>query len=381
MPWSTTPMDQRARFIFDLEACRYSMTELCQRYAISRKTGYKWAQRYVEEGLEGLRDRSRAPHRSPYRTSEPVRQALIQCRQAHPTWGPKKLVRVLARREPSWSWPAPSTAGEILRQAGLVPRRRRRRRTAAPTQPPRVEPQAPNELWTADFKGEFRTGDRRYCYPLTIADRHSRFLLQCRALPSTAGLGARAWFERTFQEYGLPEGILTDNGPPFGSRAIHRLSRLGVWWLRLGIRLLRIQPGHPEQNGAHERMHRTLKGQTARPPAAGLRTQQRCFDAFVHEYNHERPHEALDFQCPESLYQVSDRPYPSRLPAVEYPGHFEVRKVRHNGEIQWRGQRHFLSETLEGEAVGFEEIDDGLWSVHFTTVLLARFDEREGSFC
>lgn len=369
MPWSTTtPMDQRARFIFDLQACCYTMTELCQRYGISRKTGYKWAQRFVEEGLVGLQDRSRAPRRCPHRTPEPVRDKLIEYRRAHPTWGPKKLVRVLARKEPGRSWPAPSTAGEILRQAGLVPRRRRRRRVQAPTHPPKVDPRAPIELWTADFKGQFRTGDHRYCYPLTIADRYSRFFLQCRALPSTAGRGTRAWFERTFQEYGLPAAILTDNGSPFGTRAIHHLSRLSVWWLRLGIRLVRIQPGHPEQNGAHERLHRALKRQTVRPPAASLRRQQDCFDAFVQEYNHERPHEAIDFQCPGSLYRASTRLYPSRLPLVEYPGHFEVQKVRHNGEIQWQGKRYFLSEALAGEPVGFEEVNDGLWSVCFTSL-------------
>ncbi|MCB1057680.1 MAG: IS481 family transposase [Acidobacteria bacterium] len=371
-------MDQRARFIFDLRSCRYTMTELCERYGVSRKTGYKWAERYVDGGIESLQDRSRAPHHSPQRTPEPLREALIEARQAHPTWGPKKLLRILSNRHPTWPWPALSTAGEILRQAGLVaPRRRRRRRPQPPTQPLKTAPTRPNQLWTADFKGEFRTGDHRYCYPLTIADGCSRFLLACEGQSSTSIEQTRPGFERTFETYGLPDGILTDNGPPFGSHGLLRLSKLSVWFAKLGIELYRIQPGHPEQNGSHERMHRTLKRETARPPAADLQSQQARFDAFVQEYNDERPHEALDQECPQSLYQASLRPYPQQVPEVDYPGHFEVRRVRPNGEVKWQGQRHFLSEALAGERVGFEEVDDGIWSVVFATILLARYDERE----
>ena len=377
MPWSeTTAMSERRRFIEDLESMLFTMTELCQQYGISRKTGYKWAARYVKEGVNGLADRSRAPKRSPQRTEQRVVDALVELRRKHPLWGPKKLLGYWKRRRPDWPWPAASTAGEILKRAGLVkaqPRRRRRPHSGRP----QIEVLGANDLWTADFKGEFRTGDRRYCYPLTVADRCSRYLLSCQGRRSTAYARARPVFEKLFRKKGLPRGILSDNGVPFSSTALAGLSRLSVWWIKLGIQPVLIQPGHPEQNGAHERMHRTLKAETTRPPARNLLAQQRSFDTFRREFNHQRPHEALGQRPPAEFYQASPRPYPKRLQEIEYPGHYEVRRVRTDGSIKWQGQFLYVSQVLSGEPVGLEEVDDGIWSLHFAQLLLARLDERE----
>lgn len=286
MPWSeTTKMRERVRFVGDVERELFSMTELCQRYGISRETGYTWVDRYFEHGVEGLKDQSRAPKSCPHRTDPAVVELLAEARRRHPSWGPKKLIAWLDRRHHR-PWPAASTAGEILKRLGLVKERRRRRRIGHPGRPLTVATAA-NQLWTADYKGQFKTKDGLYCYPLTVADSFSRYLLGCRALPSTKTLGTRQAFERLFYQYGLPEAIRTDNGTPFASsNAIGRLSRLSVWWIRLGIRPELIEPSHPEQNGSHERMHKTLKAETTRPPAANRSAQQRKFELFRHEYNH-----------------------------------------------------------------------------------------------
>lgn len=377
MPWSeTTTMSERGCFIEDLESTLFTMTELCQQYGVSRKTGYKWAARYVSEGVEGLADRSRAPKHSPQRTEERVVDALLELRRKHPRWGPKKLLGYWVRRRPEWFWPAASTVGAILKRAGLIQSPPRRRRHPHPGRS-QIEVITANDLWTADFKGEFRTGDRRYCYPLTVADRCSRYLLGCQGRRSTDYAGARSVFEKLFRNKGLPSGILSDNGTPFSSTALAGLSRLSVWWIKLGIQPLLIEPGHPEQNGAHERMHRTLKAETTRPPAKNLAAQQRRFNAFRQEFNHERPHEALGQRPPAEFYQASPRPYPKKLREVEYPGHYEVRRVRTDGSIKWQGRFLYVSQVLCGEPVGLEEVDDGIWSLHFAQLLLARFDQRE----
>lgn len=380
MPWEErTRMDQRMRFVAALSSCRYTMSELCREFGISRKTGYKWARRYGREGVEGLRDRSRAPRSCPHRTDARCEQALVEARRAHPRWGPKKLLVGLRKRHPDWPWPAPSTAGQILKRRGLVKPRRRRRRRPAPTKPD-LHVERPNEMWTADFKGEFRMGNTELCYPLTVADRQTRYLLGCEGRSSIAHTHARPVFERLFAEYGLPAKILTDSGPPFGHpNSVRRLSRLAVWWIRLGIEPLLIEPGHPEQNGRHERMHRTLKAETARPPAEDPRRQQRAFDRFRHEYNEDRPHEALGMRPPAELYEPSTQAYPEPAPEVTYPGHFELRRVRSKGEIKWQGQLLFLSQVLHRQTVGLEEVDDRLWSVYFGPVLLGRYDERDRS--
>ena len=377
MPWSeTSPMQERARFIDDLESNLYTMTELCERYGISRKTGYKWAERYGEDGFEGLAERSRAPKTCPHRTDERVRSALVTLRRRHPRWGPRKLLGYLARRQPETAWPAPSTVGEILRQEGLVMPRARRRRRSHPGHE-RREAAAPNDLWSIDFKGQFLTGDRCYCYPLTVVDRHSRYILGCQGLRSISGADTQRVMKRLFRRHGLPAAILSDNGSPFSSQAIQGLSRLSVWWIKLGIEPLLIDRGHPEQNGGHERMHRTLKAETARPPGPHLAAQQQRFNAFRREFNDVRPHEALGQRPPTEYYAPSPRPYPERIGEMEYPGHFEIRRVRTDGTIQWQGERLFLSETVTGELVGLEETDDGVWSLFFGKRLLGRFDERE----
>ena len=381
MGWEgVTVMDQRIRFISDYLEGFFPFTELCQHFGISRKTGYKWVKRYFEEGLVGLEDRSRAPKHCPHRTENRCEAELIQERLRHPRWGPRKLLARLKRRYPDLPWPAVSTAGAILKHHGLVKPRGRRRPRSMPS-PPRIRAEAPNELWTVDFKGEFRTGDRQLCYPLTMVDYASRYFLSCKVRSSTATRHARPVFEAVFEEFGLPRMILCDSGSPFGAaRTPRRLSRLAVWWIKLGIQPLCIQPGHPEQNGAHERLHRTLKAETARPPAPDFPTQQASFDRFRCEYNTERPHEALEMRTPAEFYKPSPRPYPEKLPEVEYPGHYEIRRVDRAGVLYWKGRRIFISEIFHGEPIGFEEINDGLWSVYFAQVLLGRYDEREDDF-
>lgn len=378
MPWDEqTRMDQRVRFIGALESFRFTMTELCRAHGISRKTGYKWAQRWCEEGSSGLEDRSRAPQSQPLRTDSRCEEMLVAARHRHPTWGSRKLLFRLRATHPHLPWPADSTGGGILKRHGLVEPRRCRRSSSRPAKP-LAEANSANALWAVDFKGEFRTGDRQLCYPLTATDRFSRYLLGCRGRKSTSHAGARPVFERWFAEYGLPEAILSDGGLPFSSsRSPCRLSRLSVWWLKLGIRPVVIQPGKPQQNGSHERMHRTLKQATARPPAASFWRQQIAFDLFRREFNEDRPHEALEMKMPSDLYQPSPRPFPSQLQELSYPGHYEVRKVRSSGEFKWRGEVLFLSEVLSGEAIGLEETDDGVWSLRFGPLLLGRYDERD----
>lgn len=378
MPWSETTQMSRFQFVTDLESGLYEMTELCEKYGISRKTGYKWAERYGSEGVEGLKDRSRAPKRRPAQTPTEVAQRLVQLRLKHPSWGPRKLLAWLEKHEAERAWPAASTLGGILKREGLVlPSRRRPRRPASGARM-RTEATAANEVWTSDYKGQFRTGDGRLCYPLTVVDSFSRFVLVIQGLPSVAGDLAWPVYERAFRAYGLPEVMRTDNGSPFASSsALAGLTRLSVRWLKLGIRVERNAPSHPEQNGQHEQMHRILKAQTTRPPAADSSSQQDSFDHFRREYNEDRPHEALGQRPPNALYRPSLRSYPKALPKPDYPGHYEVRSVHAGGEIRWQGRYLFLSEALGGERVGLEEYDDGLWAVYFASHRLARFDERE----
>src|SRR6266536_4942834 len=377
MPWKETGrVFERTRFIDDYLSGCFTIAELAARYGVSRKTLYKWLGRHDDAGLAGLADHSRAPAVCPHRTPEMVADQIVAFRRRFPYMGPKKIIARLSELEPLVDWPAPSTAGDILRRNGLVRRRVRRRPPVHPLRLP-VKATAPNEVMTIDFKGQFRLRNRQYCYPLTIVDGFSRYILACDALTSTQMEPARTVFERVFRTYGLPCCILSDNGSPFASPGLARLSRLSMWWIRMGISVTRIVPGRPDQNGAHERMHRTLKEQTTRPPAPDQAAQQSVFDRFRHEYNEERPHEALEQRRPVTLYVPSTRPYPERLPPIEYPGYYETRKVDHTGMIRWHAERVFISHTLEGETIAFEEIDDGIWSVYYGVVLLARFDERE----
>ncbi len=283
MPWlETAPMEQRERFIRDHQLALYTMVELSARYGISRKTGYKWLDRFDAGGREGLGDRSRAPQRCPHKITDAVATLICEARRRHPSWGPDKLLDWLGPRHPTVDFPAVSTAGDLLARKGLVKKRRRRRHFEHPGVVP-IKTAHPNDLWTADFKGHFRTRDGVYCYPLTVADQHTRYLLACHGLLSTKGLGVRPVFDRLFREYGLPNAIRTDNGVPFATTGIHGLSQLNVWWLRLGIQHQRTRPASPQENGAHERMHKTLKAEAIRPPRATLAPQQRAYrDAAAH---------------------------------------------------------------------------------------------------
>jgi putative transposase len=376
MPWSqTSPMDQRTQFIADyLRGC-LSTTELCALYDVSRKTGYKWIDRYLHYGPAGLDERSRKPRASPNQTDQAIVTALLESRRRHPSWGAKKLLVLLHKGHPRWELPGRSTVCDILSRHGMVPKQRQRRRIGHPGKPT-SSMLAPNDLWCADYKGQFKTGNGRYCYPLTVTDGYSRYLLSCQALDSTAVAGAKPVFTRLFKEYGLPARIRTDNGVPFATTTLARLSALSAWWVRLGVMPELIEPGKPQQNGSHERMHRTLKDETTRPPAGNLSAQQRKFNHFRDEFNHERPHEALDQQTPASQYQPSSREMPNKIPPLEYPNRFEVRYVSANGGIRWN--KHFVgvSSVCIGEHVGFEEIDNGIWNVYFGPLKLGRFDER-----
>ncbi len=378
MPWlETAPVEERIQFVHDALSDRFTMAALCARYGVSRRIGYKWLARYEAEGRRGLKDRSRAPHHCPHRIEAELAELICALRRQHPFWGARKLLRILVTRHPRVSeWPAASTVADLLARRGLVMKRRQRRPHSHPgVVPPTTA--APNDLWTADFKGEFRTGNGRYCYPLTIADQHTRFLLTCHGLLSTQTVTARPVFERAFREYGLPRAIRTDNGVPFATQAIHGLSYLNVWWMRLGIQHQRIHPGRPQQNGAHERMHRTLKRQAIRPVRRTCAAQQRAFDAFRVEYNSVRPHEWLNQETPASQYRASPRAYPTPLPPIEYPGHFLVKKVTTGGTFRFQHKLLYIANSLVDQPLGLEETDDGRWSIYLNTVLIATLDERD----
>lgn len=376
MPWKeTSPMDQRTQFIADFLRETISVTELCQLYGVSRKTAYKWIDRYLRLGPAGLEERSRRPRHSPNETAPEIVQALLEARRRHPSWGGKKLLTIVQKRHPRWHLPCRSTVCDILKRHGMVPKTRRRRCIGHPGKPS-SSILAPNDLRTADFKGQFKTGDGLYCFPLTVADAFSRYLLGCQALHSTATVGAKPVFKRLFLEYGLPKRIRTDNGAPFATTSLARLSKLSAWWVRLGILPELIEPGKPQQNGRHERMHKTLKAEATRPPAGNLRAQQRKFNRFRSEFNDIRPHEALDQETPGSVYESSPRPMPKKIPPLEYPDRFEVRYVSANGGIRWNSHWINVSTVCVGEYVALEEIDDGIWSVYFGPLKLGRFHER-----
>jgi putative transposase len=364
------------RFVVEHERGLITMTELCEIYDIARETGYYWLRRYQQGGLEALQDRNRQPQRHPNQTPERIEQAVLELRRAHMRWGPRKLKRVLEREAPQTPWPAASTIGAMLAREGLVIPRKKRRRTPPYTQP-FASTDAPNQVWCADFKGWFRTRDGERVDPLTITDAYSRYLLRCQHVAKTNGEQAQAIFEAAFRQFGLPQAIRTDNGPPFASRALVGLSRLAVWWMKLGIVPERIAAGHPEQNGRHERMHRTLKQETASPPASNLRGQQRAFNRFVGEYNQQRPHEALGMQTPSAVYTPSPRPYPLRVPEPEYGNAMQVRRVGQRGVFYWKGEVVFLSETLIGEAIGLLPENERIYTVYFVTSPVARFDSHQ----
>jgi len=381
MPWKArSPMDERMAFVVRLRDGE-TMAELCREFGVSRKTGYKLKARYEQEGLQGVQERSRAPKRQAQRTTSEVEGLFVQLRNEHPSWGSKKLLDVLERRHPSVHLPARSTVDQILRRHELiVPRPPRRGRSVCSLS--LHEPRQANELWCADFKGQFRMGNRKYCYPLTLTDQYSRYVLSCYGLESTESVPARAVFEEVFRLYGLPERIRTDNGVPFASAGLAGLSKLNVWWMKLGIGLERIQPGQPQQNGCHERMHRTLKAETTRPAAANILQQQERFDRFVTEYNEERPHEALQMLRPSERYGRSPRRYLGKASEPSYPLHDDIREVTSSGHLRIGslGKRIYLSTALAGECVGVREDADGSWIVTFVETDLGHVDAGTGRF-
>ena len=373
MSWNEScAMDGRVGFISDYLSDERTMTELCERYEISRKTGYKWEKRYRLEGAAGLAERSRAPLAHGKATPAHLAEAIVGLRRERPSWGPRKIVAKLRMREPGEPWPAPSTAGEILKRAGLVTGRRVKRRG-----PPRLgeltTPLHANHVWAVDHKGWIRLEDGARVEPLTVTDGFSRYLISVTATRGTTHDEAKPLFERAFHDHGLPEVIRSDNGSPFASTGVTRLTALSAWWIKLGIRHERIDPGHPQQNGRHERFHLTLL-EAMEPPEPDRAAQDRRFAAFVHDFNTERPHEALGQRPPASAYQPSARAMPERLPEPDYPPEAAVRQVRSNGEIKWRGDLVHVSSALVGEAVAVEETDDGHWRVRFFDTPLGLID-------
>lgn len=375
MPWQEcSKVDERLRFVARLLEGE-KMAELCREFDISRKTGYKIFHRFKDCGLEGLTDRSRRPYRQANRLPFQLEALIVQFKREHPSWGAPKIREKLRRRCSDILLPAISTVHAVLDRHGLVTRGRRR--TSYKAEGTRLsQPTRPNELWYVDYKGEFMLADRRYCYPLTISDFASRYLLGCDALEGTREIYAFSVFERTFMDYGLPNAIRTDNGVPFASRtAFFGLSKLSVWWLRLGITLERIQPGQPQQNGRHERMHLTLKKEATKPPGKNFLQQQAKFDRFMHEYNQERPHQALGMRYPAELYSTSPRRYQG-LPPLEYPLHDQTITVTQCGRLCFGGRKINLSAVFAGQDVGVREVADHVWLISYMHYDLGFFDDQ-----
>ena len=376
MPWkASSVVEQRKAFIEEYEGGLVTMAELCRMYEISRETGYKWVKRYEQYGWEGLEDGSRAPQRHPNQTAAELEARIVDLRREHPRWGPLKLQAYLRAKYNRKTWPAASTIGELLKREGLIVPRKVRRKTPAYTQP-FADAKEPNQIWCMDFKGWFRTGDGERIDPFTLSDACSRYLLRCQAVEKTNTEQVRGVLEAAFREYGMPERIRSDNGSPFASRAIGGISPLSVYLMKLGIVPERIRAGHPEQNGRHERMHRTLKAETANPPAAHRRGQQQAFHRFRGEYNEERPHEALGQKTPASCYQPSARSYPARIPEPEYGNEMQVRRINLRGGFSWKHQSVFVSEALIGELVGLEPVDERYFTVYFAEFPLGKFDSQ-----
>jgi transposase InsO family protein len=381
MPFrETTKMSEREEMVEKYESGLYTVSELAKQYGVSRPTVYLWIGR--SEAAEALVDRPPIAKSCPHATDEAVVEKLLKAKHAKPQWGPAKQRARLMKAYPNEVWPAVSTIGEIYDAHGLVKKRRKRRSRVPIRRVEQVQPTGPGEMMSCDHKGWFRLSNGRYCYPLTINEPFSRYIYAIDALSSTSLEEAKPVFIRVFREYGIPSAMLSDNGGPFCcSRALGGLTRLSVSWIKQGILPTRIRKGCPWENGIHERMHKTLKAETARPPQENQRQQQKRFDEFRREFNHERPHEAHGGQAPASLFARCPREYSeARAKAdVEYPGHFEPRRVGNRGEIKWKGQVLFVSESLVGEQVGLEETDDGVWTLHFADVELGRYDARTRS--
>jgi putative transposase len=375
MPWKgVTVSEQRQRFIEDYLLNYYTITELAERFGISRKTAYKWINRYKKHGQDGYEERSRRPHTCPWQTKPEIVKELIELRKKRPSWGPKKLLDVLEKREPERQFPSIPTVSRILASNGLIKPRRRYRR-AHPGCPKTIS-QGPNDIWAADYKGQFRLKNGDYCFPLTVSDLSSRFLLGVDAHPAISLERSFKHFSALFHTYGLPNRIRTDNGVPFASNALARLSQLSVWFIKLGIYPELIEPGKPQQNGIHERMHRTLKQEATIPPGKSLPAQQRKFDRFREDFNKERPHEALGMKRPGEVYHASRREMPKKLETYDYPAHYLVRRVSRSGTIRVLHNQVFVSNTLHEDHVGLEEVDDGVYDLYFCFYQIGRYELR-----
>jgi putative transposase len=380
MPWKETRVvDERMQFIAAVQQDpRGNFAQLCRRFGISRAKGYKWLARYNALGPEGLHDQVPVARSHPNRTPDSVVDLILELRKERPYDGPKKLRALLLERHPAIAVPAASTIGELLDRYGLIRPRRMRLRVPASTSP-LAHAERPNDVWCTDFKGDFALSAGGRCYPLTLTDGASRYLLKCEGLSRPTEELARPHFDRAFREFGIPLRIRSDNGAPFASKAVGGLSRLSVWWIQHGITPERIEPGHPEQNGRHERMHQTLKQQTASPPQPTMPDQQRVMDRFRHDYNEVRPHEALGQTPPARHYEPSYRPMPAAPRCPEYDADVEVRRVAPNGGVSWQGQRIPLGELLAGQPVGFKAIDQDEWELHYGPVLLGYVLLRDGN--
>jgi len=377
MPWTITDtMDLKIRMIADWQSERFSITDLAAKYRLSRPTIYKWVERYEEQGIDGLKEQPKTPIHSPHRTPERIVDLIVEEKLRNRHRGPKKVYVQLKKRYPGIVFPAPSTIGELLKKQGLVIERKRRRRV-----PHYAEPfegcQEANAVWSVDYKGQFYTKDGCVCYPLTISDNYSRYLLACDGLPGPRYCETKTVFERVFRDYGLPRAIRSDNGTPFAGTGLGGLSRLSLWWIQLGIVPERIDKGCPEQNGRHERMHRTLKAETLCPRSPNAKEQQKRFDLFRFDYNNHRPHESLGQDVPGSCYQQSNRPYVARPQVPDYGPGYTVRQVRSNGEIKYNGELHYLTELLAGQPVGLKEVANGMLKISYGFYPLGFFDMRK----
>ena len=380
MPWKeVTAVNERMEFVVRLKAGE-RMSDLCREFGISRKTGYKFERRYEEYGPKGLYDISRRPKRLARQISPGIQTVILELKREKPTWGAAKIQEVLRRQHPQMELPVRSTIHDLLDRYGLVRKRSKRRRYHAYPTVGEADIRSPNPLWCADFKGQFRMGNGKYCDPLTVTDFHSRYLLGCEAMETTKADSTKQGFEFIFKEYGLPTRIRTDNGDPFSSRSVQGLSSLSVWWMRLGIQVERIEPGQPQQNGRHERMHRTLKEEVRPGVSQNLLAQQEQLDRFREDFNQRRPHEALKMKCPADVYKPSLNRYPDRLPEPSYPHHDLVRPVRSNGFTYFQGKTFFISKALADQTIGFEEEDDGIWRIHFMDLDLGFLDEQTMKF-
>lgn len=377
MPWKRIkPMDQKIQLIADWQTKNFDKTDLSKKYGISRKTVYKWINRYQEQGVEGLKDQDRIPRYSPNITPDNIVDLIIKEKLKNRKRGPKKIYSQLKRQYPYIDFPTPSTIGDWLKKYALVNTRKRRLRVP-PYTAPFVDCQAPNFVWSADYKGQFYTRDSRVCYPLTISDNYSRYLFGCQCLVGPRYEPTRTVFETVFKEYGLPDVIRVDNGTPFAGKCLGGLSRLSVWWIQLGIIPERIDKGCPQQNGRHERMHRTLKEEALDTVALNMKEQQERFDSFRIDYNNYRPHEALKQETPSSHYKKSTRPYVEKPVMPDYDFDYTVRYVRHNGEIKFKGNKYYLTELLTGQPIGLKEINDAQWEIYYSFQPIGILDLRK----